>query len=310
MKPDSEFPRKGISEPPGWGYPDRRKAEEGIRLNDIRRMRLRRSHNRPADAGVWWAACESGHEIWDGPDRDSYDRAKDDAKQHDNDVHSGVETPVVLNTDLARPASIMTSITITPAIYVPTPADLAAVKSLYDKTFMATFSNYFFVDVKDLVVQWGQASIVDDSITTLPSKLERHEITFTNCQDREDKFVRTIKDTTKKSISYSVENSITSSNEYKLGVAISAGSYAKFDTDMITKNSITTSQKETQTYSEDIEITYDEQLAVPPRSIFVYEYTAIKGLIRAEIRGQVIIDARFEYRERLGSGRDVYLDPT
>jgi hypothetical protein len=123
-------------------------------MNDIQWMRLRRGQHHPADDTViWWAACESGHELWSGPDRESYDKAKYDAKQHDDDSHSGMETAVVLDTGLVRPASIMTSVINTPATYQPSPSAREAVKSLYDRTIMATFPNYSFVDVKDLVFQ-------------------------------------------------------------------------------------------------------------------------------------------------------------
>jgi hypothetical protein len=66
-------------------------------MNDIRWILSPSRQQRPADTADWWAACESGHEFWSGPDRDSYEDAKHDATRHDDDVHSGIETAVVLN---------------------------------------------------------------------------------------------------------------------------------------------------------------------------------------------------------------------
>lgn len=51
----------------------------------------------PDAAPPFWAACEFGHEFWAGPDRDTYDDAQADATEHDDDVHDGVSTAVVLN---------------------------------------------------------------------------------------------------------------------------------------------------------------------------------------------------------------------
>jgi hypothetical protein len=93
-----------------------------------------------------------------------------------------------------------------------------------------------------------------------------------------------------------------------LGVSIPVGSYLKFNADLITKNSITTNNKESQSYSEEIEIDYDETFKIPAKSILKYRYTAIKGLIKAQIRGKVIIDALFTYRLRDGDGHDHYFD--
>jgi hypothetical protein len=45
----------------------------------------------------WYAACESGHPFWVGPDHDTYAQAASDATAHDAARHGGVTTAVVLN---------------------------------------------------------------------------------------------------------------------------------------------------------------------------------------------------------------------
>lgn len=50
-----------------------------------------------AEEGPWYATCESGHPIWQGPSRSEYDAAQGDATAHDNAVHGGTPTAVVLN---------------------------------------------------------------------------------------------------------------------------------------------------------------------------------------------------------------------
>ena len=50
-----------------------------------------------ASGTVWYAACESGHPFWSGPDRSTYADADADAKAHDNATHGGEPTAVVLN---------------------------------------------------------------------------------------------------------------------------------------------------------------------------------------------------------------------
>ena len=49
-------------------------------------------------ATIWWAACESGHILWSGPERDTYLKAQADATAHDNSSHGGEPTAAVLNT--------------------------------------------------------------------------------------------------------------------------------------------------------------------------------------------------------------------
>jgi hypothetical protein len=44
----------------------------------------------------WYASCESGHPYWSGPDEDTYSDAQGDAQAHDQSVHGGVATAVVL----------------------------------------------------------------------------------------------------------------------------------------------------------------------------------------------------------------------
>jgi hypothetical protein len=46
---------------------------------------------------TWYAACESGHPFWSGPDENTYSDAQKDASGHDNSIHGGVPTAVALN---------------------------------------------------------------------------------------------------------------------------------------------------------------------------------------------------------------------
>jgi hypothetical protein len=48
----------------------------------------------------WYASCESGHPYWSGPDEDKFSDAQADAHTHDQNVHGGVATAVVLKTDV------------------------------------------------------------------------------------------------------------------------------------------------------------------------------------------------------------------
>ncbi|MDX0267640.1 hypothetical protein GOC13_07325 [Sinorhizobium meliloti] len=48
---------------------------------------------------IWWASCDTFHPHWIGPDRDNQDDASEDAREHDEDVHSGEERAVVLSSD-------------------------------------------------------------------------------------------------------------------------------------------------------------------------------------------------------------------
>ena len=47
------------------------------------------------DMAQFDAICETGHPIWGGPLRDTYQEAKDDASVHDAEIHGGVETAIV-----------------------------------------------------------------------------------------------------------------------------------------------------------------------------------------------------------------------
>jgi hypothetical protein len=47
-------------------------------MNDIQRLRAKRSVPKTnLSETTYYAACESGHEYWNGPDRDTYDKAKE-----------------------------------------------------------------------------------------------------------------------------------------------------------------------------------------------------------------------------------------
>lgn len=48
-------------------------------------------------AGTFYAACQSGHPFWTGPDRSTYAAAQSDATDHDSEVHGGQSTAVVLS---------------------------------------------------------------------------------------------------------------------------------------------------------------------------------------------------------------------
>lgn len=49
--------------------------------------------------GRWYAACESGHFFWSGPDRATHKLAAADASSHDEEKHDKEPTAVVLPSD-------------------------------------------------------------------------------------------------------------------------------------------------------------------------------------------------------------------
>jgi hypothetical protein len=188
-------------------------------------------------------------------------------------------------------------------VYVPTEQAKEAAKYLFAQGMKRyPGAKAEFISLDNLVVQWGEASIVDDSIEVLPEKVEQHDLHFTNCLDTTDSFKRTIKTSTKRAVLYEVDQSINSSNEFNVGVQVSLGSYLKFNSDIITKNGITTSRKETQSFSEDVDITYEEDFTIPAKSVYKYTYNATKGLIKALIRGRVVVDALITYDSIGGDG--------
>lgn len=46
---------------------------------------------------TWYAACDTGHPFWSGPDESTYNEARHDADGHDKTHHMGVATAIVLN---------------------------------------------------------------------------------------------------------------------------------------------------------------------------------------------------------------------
>lgn len=48
---------------------------------------------------AWYASCESGHPYWAGPDETTFADAQADGNTHDQNVHDGVPTAVVLEND-------------------------------------------------------------------------------------------------------------------------------------------------------------------------------------------------------------------
>jgi hypothetical protein len=64
-------------------------------VSDAKKKKAR-ALRRAVKNGTWYAACESGHPFWSGKDRDTYQKAQDDATAHDDKVHGGESTAVVL----------------------------------------------------------------------------------------------------------------------------------------------------------------------------------------------------------------------
>lgn len=59
-------------------------------------MADKQQHFHEAATSPWYAACETGHPFWSGPERQTYKDAKKDATDHDTATHGGDETAVVL----------------------------------------------------------------------------------------------------------------------------------------------------------------------------------------------------------------------
>ena len=57
----------------------------------------RKKYREVMDATIWFAACEQGHEYWDGPNRSTQAEATNDARAHDINVHAGLNFAVVLS---------------------------------------------------------------------------------------------------------------------------------------------------------------------------------------------------------------------
>lgn len=55
-----------------------------MELTDEKKAHL--LHAAATPGTVWYAACESGHIFWAGPNRDGYDEAAKDATEHDKTV--------------------------------------------------------------------------------------------------------------------------------------------------------------------------------------------------------------------------------
>lgn len=69
--------------------------------------------------GKWYATCESGHGVWDGPDRNNYQDAKGDAIAHDSARHGGTETASVLQHPFFGNLRISRTTTGRPAAHKP-----------------------------------------------------------------------------------------------------------------------------------------------------------------------------------------------
>ena len=176
------------------------------------------------------------------------------------------------------------------------PETIESVNTLFSKT-SAYSANYRIVRLDEVRILWGQAALKSSDAKILPNKFEQRVIRVVNCDPNKSKpFSKKIRVETKRGFSVDITKTVVASQEFKMGISLSLGDYGKVNADLIARNSIETTKKESQSFSETVTIDYDESFDAGPLTDYEYTYTAVKGLLSVPIEGRVIVDALFLMR--------------
>lgn len=168
------------------------------------------------------------------------------------------------------------------------------VNDLFSKTSAYRNLNYRIVRINQVRVLWGEARLDVSQAKRIPTKYEERVIRMVNCDPENSKpFNRKIKVRTKEKVVYEKKRTVTTSEDFNVGITFSAADLGKINAGLVRKNSINLSSRETQEFEEEISYEYDEVFDVPPLTEYVYKYTAEKGLLIVPIVGDIIIDAHF-----------------
>lgn len=177
------------------------------------------------------------------------------------------------------------------------PDTIASVKTVFSKTDAYNRRNYRIEQVDALAFQWGEAKLDIASAKTLPNKFEQRILRIVNCDPSQKKnYNRHITVETTRSVSVEMTNTVTFEQETKIGLNLSIEDIAGINADIITKNTISLSRRDTQSFSERVTDSIDIDLSVDPMTDYLYKYTAVKGLLSVPIKGRMIIDAQIFMR--------------
>jgi hypothetical protein len=157
-----------------------------------------------------------------------------------------------------------------------------------------------FLGVNSVQIVGGNLALDESSVQSLPAKIEERIFSAINCSPTQKEWSRTIRIETKKSVSTEMSKAVSSSNEYKVGVSLGRQA-AKFNGDIVSKNSVSVTTKDTQSFSETVIEDIPEKRTIPPNTALYVKTVTTKGLISGEVVGQVIIDASVKLEVDMGA---------
>jgi len=156
-----------------------------------------------------------------------------------------------------------------------------------------------FHNVLSVTVLGGDLQLDETSIEVLPNKLEEKIFSAINCSTTQKQWKRNLRVETKRSITTELSKTVTSSNEYKVGVSLGSAAN-KFNGDIAAKNSVSITSKDSQSFSETIVEDIPEDRLIPPKTALYTKQQTSKGLVKGKVTGTVILTASVRMTIRLG----------
>lgn len=161
--------------------------------------------------------------------------------------------------------------------------------------------DYEFYGVDSLRLTGGDFRVNTDSIEILPNKFEEKFRTFVNNTSSPKQYRQTTRLETTKSIVLEVEKTVNTSEEYRFTFGIS-NAIAKLNADLVQKSSFSLTTKESQKVEEKQIVEYPEEYNIPANTVLTVKYLFTKGIAKAALIGQAIIDGTVNIRARMSTG--------
>ena len=154
--------------------------------------------------------------------------------------------------------------------------------------------------VNSVDITSGHLVLDEKMIDVLPTKVEENIFSYSNCDPTDYLWEDTEECSTQRSSTIELSNSVTTSTESKVGLDLGA-SFAKFNGDLVEKNSVTVGGKTTETVTDSVKKVIPIKYMIPGKSVLVVKVLIEKGLLRGKVSGSVVLDAEVVVKWALGT---------
>jgi hypothetical protein len=146
--------------------------------------------------------------------------------------------------------------------------------------------------IRDVSIQGGDYKVDVDRLEILPTRVEESIKSFINCRSVEERYNKTTKIRTRRTVSVEMSQTVSTSSETKVGFSIGGGSsFGRLNGDLVQRNTFSVTRKEAQTVEEEYSEEIPEDRKIPPKTELFIKALVTKGFAKAPVLGTVTIDA-------------------